>query len=170
MSINVLYQIEVIKRVAVLPFVLLMITVFPAISAAQQSSTENSTVSREYSTLEWTEKRSFSPAVITEGGKTVWLAGVTAPFDGEGNSLAGDFDAQETILQCPCCKSIYGSEQLQSLVPSQGKFGFDIIVKVGQALFLQCRNDTDIQQALFKENNVSISLSEINHLGKKFIV
>jgi len=82
----------------------------------------------------------------------------------------GDFDAQETILQCPCCKSIYGSEQLQSLVPSQGKFGFDIIVKVGQALFLQCRNDTDIQQALFKENNVSISLSEINHLGKKFIV
>ena len=82
----------------------------------------------------------------------------------------GDIDAQETILQCPCCKSIYGSEQLQSLVPSQGKFGFDILVKVGQALFLQCRNDTDIQQALFKENNVSISLSEINHLGKKFIV
>ena len=82
----------------------------------------------------------------------------------------GDFNAQESVLQCPCCKRTYASEQLQSLVPSQGKFGFDIIVKVGQALFLQCRNDADIQQALFKENNVSISLSEIHYLGKKFIV
>ena len=84
--------------------------------------------------------------------------------------LLGDFDAQETVLQCSCCKKIYCSEQLQSLVPSQGKFGFDIIVKVGSALFLQCRNDLEIRQALYKENNVSISLSEINHLGKKFIV
>lgn len=84
--------------------------------------------------------------------------------------LLGDFDAQETVLQCPCCKKTFFSEQLQSLAPSQGKFSFDIIVRVGQALFLHCRNDLDIQQALLKESNVSISLSEINHLGKKFIV
>ena len=71
----------------------------------------------------------------------------------------GDFDAQETILQCPDCKKTYGSEQLQSLIPSQGKFGFDIIVHIGQELFLQCRNDTDIQQALLRNNNISISLS-----------
>jgi len=83
--------------------------------------------------------------------------------------LLGDFNAQETILQCPCCKTTYFSEQLQSLVPAQGKFGFDIIVKVGKALFLQCRNDLDVQQALLEENNVSVSLSEINYLGKKFI-
>lgn len=81
----------------------------------------------------------------------------------------GDFDAQETIIQCPDCKKIYGSEQLQSLIPPQGKFGFNIIVQIGQELFWQCRNDTDIQQALLRENNVSISLSEINNLGKKFI-
>lgn len=84
--------------------------------------------------------------------------------------LLGDFEAQETVLQCPCCKRTYHCEQLQSLIPSQGKFGFDVIVKVGQALFLQCRNDLDSQQALLKARNVSISLSEINHLGKKFIV
>jgi len=84
--------------------------------------------------------------------------------------LLGDFNAQETVLQCSCCKRIYGSEQLQSLVPSHCKFGFDIIVKVGKALFLQCRNDLDIQQDLHRNNNVSISLSEINYLGKKFIV
>ncbi|MBT5032585.1 MAG: RidA family protein [Proteobacteria bacterium] len=51
-------------------------------------------VSKEYLTLDWTEGRAFSPAVVTQGGKTVWLAGVTAPFDADGNSLAGDFEAQ----------------------------------------------------------------------------
>ncbi len=38
--------------------------------------------------------RSYSPAVITEGGKTVWLAGHLAWEDEDGNSLAGDFDGQ----------------------------------------------------------------------------
>lgn len=38
--------------------------------------------------------RSYSPAVVTEGGKTVWLAGHLAWEDEEGNSLAGDFDRQ----------------------------------------------------------------------------
>ena len=52
------------------------------------------TVSREYLTLDWTEGRAFSPAVATQGGKTVWLAGVTATEDADGNSIAGDFEAQ----------------------------------------------------------------------------
>jgi 2-iminobutanoate/2-iminopropanoate deaminase len=38
--------------------------------------------------------RAYSPAVITEGGKIVWLAGQAAAVDGEGKSLAGNFDAQ----------------------------------------------------------------------------
>ena len=38
--------------------------------------------------------RSYSPAVITEGGKTVWLSGHLAWEDEDGNSLAGDFEGQ----------------------------------------------------------------------------
>jgi 2-iminobutanoate/2-iminopropanoate deaminase len=38
--------------------------------------------------------RSYSPAVITEGGRTIWLSGHIAPADEDGNSLAGDFDGQ----------------------------------------------------------------------------
>ena len=38
--------------------------------------------------------RSYSPAVITEGGRTIWLAGHLAAEDEDGNSLAGDFDGQ----------------------------------------------------------------------------
>jgi len=42
----------------------------------------------------WEAKYSYSPAVITEGGKTVWLAGHVGFVDDSGTSLAGNFDAQ----------------------------------------------------------------------------
>ena len=40
------------------------------------------------------ETRAYSPAVITEGGRTIWVAGHTGAVDDAGKSLAGDFDAQ----------------------------------------------------------------------------
>lgn len=40
------------------------------------------------------QARSYSQAVITEGGGIVWLAGVGATEDGAGKSLVGDFDGQ----------------------------------------------------------------------------
>jgi 2-iminobutanoate/2-iminopropanoate deaminase len=40
------------------------------------------------------KQRAFSPAVITQGGKTVWLAGQTAIEDLNHKPIAGDFDAQ----------------------------------------------------------------------------
>jgi len=44
------------------------------------------------------ETRAYSPAVITEGGKSIWVAGHTGAVDDAGKSLAGDFDAQ--VHQC----------------------------------------------------------------------
>ena len=47
--------------------------------------------------LEGTERqktRAYSPAVITEGGRTVWLAGQTAVVDGSGKDISGNFEAQ----------------------------------------------------------------------------
>ena len=40
------------------------------------------------------KERAYSPAVITKGGKTVWLAGQMGVTDAEGHSLAGNFEAQ----------------------------------------------------------------------------
>jgi len=79
----------VTRRMAFLATMLFLSTT-PVLSKAQDSGP----VSREYLTMDWTEERAFSPAVVTQGGKTVWLAGVTAPLDADGNSLAGDFEAQ----------------------------------------------------------------------------
>lgn len=42
----------------------------------------------------WQEDFSFSPAVVTKGGRTIWLAGHTGQKADDGRSLAGDFDAQ----------------------------------------------------------------------------
>jgi 2-iminobutanoate/2-iminopropanoate deaminase len=38
--------------------------------------------------------RAFSPAVITEGGRIVWLAGQTATEDADGKDISGNFEAQ----------------------------------------------------------------------------
>jgi enamine deaminase RidA (YjgF/YER057c/UK114 family) len=40
------------------------------------------------------KSRAFSPAVITQGGKTVWLAGQTATVDETGRDISGNFEAQ----------------------------------------------------------------------------
>ena len=40
------------------------------------------------------KSRAFSPAVVTQGGKIVWLAGQTALTDPDGKSIAHDFEAQ----------------------------------------------------------------------------
>ena len=38
--------------------------------------------------------RAYSPAVITEGGRVVWLAGQTALADKDGADISGNFEAQ----------------------------------------------------------------------------
>jgi enamine deaminase RidA (YjgF/YER057c/UK114 family) len=38
--------------------------------------------------------RAFSPGVITEGGKIVWVAGQTATRDFEGKDISNNFEAQ----------------------------------------------------------------------------
>jgi 2-iminobutanoate/2-iminopropanoate deaminase len=40
------------------------------------------------------QARAYSQAVVSEGGKVVWLAGQVAGEDASGKSLAADFDGQ----------------------------------------------------------------------------
>jgi len=40
------------------------------------------------------KSRAFSPAVVTEGGRIVWMAGQTATTDADGKDISGDFEAQ----------------------------------------------------------------------------
>ena len=38
--------------------------------------------------------RAYSPAVVTDGGRIVWMAGQTGTVDGEGKDISGNFEAQ----------------------------------------------------------------------------
>jgi enamine deaminase RidA (YjgF/YER057c/UK114 family) len=52
-------------------------------------------VEKSFVTGTWQRTRAFSPAVITKGDQTVvWVAGHTGAVTEDGQSLAGDFDAQ----------------------------------------------------------------------------
>ena len=49
---------------------------------------------------EWQKSRSFCPAVITQGGRIVWLAGQTTVTDLDGHDISGNFEAQaRTVFQ-----------------------------------------------------------------------
>jgi enamine deaminase RidA (YjgF/YER057c/UK114 family) len=51
--------------------------------------------------LEGTENqksRAYSPAVITQGGRTIWLAGQTTSVDESGKDITGNFEAQALAI------------------------------------------------------------------------
>jgi 2-iminobutanoate/2-iminopropanoate deaminase len=49
---------------------------------------------RRYIKRQTAQARAYSQAVITEGGRIIWLAGQVGAAGASGNSLAGDFDGQ----------------------------------------------------------------------------
>lgn len=51
-------------------------------------------MTKTYLKRERAQARGYSQAVVSDGGKVVWLSGQTAAEDPSGNSLAGDFDGQ----------------------------------------------------------------------------
>jgi hypothetical protein len=79
----------------------------------------------------------------------------------------GPFHAKEKIFQ-DNTGNIYRSERLRELTPARCTYGYDVLVHVGYALFLQCRNEKRIVEELRKKN-VSISRRQIGYLGRKFI-
>lgn len=80
----------------------------------------------------------------------------------------GEFLAQETILYCKACAINFYSDELRQLTPHHCRFGFDIIVYVGNTLYLEKCADIEIQRSL-DAKNIPISLREIAYLGKKYM-
>jgi 2-iminobutanoate/2-iminopropanoate deaminase len=85
------------------------------ISAPQQP---NASSSVQYLDGNATQKeRAFSPAVITRGGKIIWLAGQTTTEDLNGNSIIGDFQAQARTVFALMDRTLKrGGGSLQNLV------------------------------------------------------
>jgi enamine deaminase RidA (YjgF/YER057c/UK114 family) len=91
----------------------------------------------------WEAKYSFSPAVVTEGGKTAWLAGHVGFVDDVGTSLAGNFDVQTR----------QAFKNLEKTLQRSGGTLKDIAwmtVAVSDGRYSQ--RFTDIRKEIFKEN------------------
>src|SRR5258708_23072425 len=64
------------------------------VEAGMTEGTTGKRAARHFLKRETAQARAYSQAVITEGGKTLWLAGQGGAADASGKSLAGDFDRQ----------------------------------------------------------------------------
>ena len=53
---------------------------------------------REYLKSERAQQRGFTPGVVTDGGKVVWVSGQTGLVDEQGKSMAGDFEGQARVI------------------------------------------------------------------------
>ncbi len=81
----------------------------------------------------------------------------------------GNFIAHETLCYCPACRRVFQSPELRGLIPEHGNFGYDIIVFIGESLFLRCQNYQKIRVEL-QRRNIGISESEIAFLARKFVL
>jgi len=81
----------------------------------------------------------------------------------------GNFIGHKTLYYCQECGQVFHSNELQTLIPENCNFGYDIIVFIGKSLFLQNRNYQEIRLEL-QQRNVWISESEIAFLAKKFVL
>jgi len=83
--------------------------------------------------------------------------------------MTGPLIAHETVAQCPNCGSVFGSDTLLRLVPARSNVAYDVMVFVGQALYQRHRTTEEIRAEL-AARNVLLCASEINYLGRKFIL
>jgi hypothetical protein len=75
----------------------------------------------------------------------------------------------EKIKHCDSCHEIYRSDEPRKLVARGCRCGFNVLVAVGLALFVEGKNEKQIQTEL-KSCNIPISIRQIGYLAKKFIV
>jgi len=83
--------------------------------------------------------------------------------------MTGPVIAHETVTQCPSCGKVFGSDALLRLVPARSNVAYDVMVFVGRSMY-QHHKTTDETRAELAARNVFLCPSEINYLGRKFIL
>lgn len=84
----------------------------------------------------------------------------------------GPFYVHETVKACPIknCKKTYRYTALDNFLPPGSNFGYDVIEYIGHAVWGKSHTALQIQADLRRQNNLTISESEIAYLAKKFVI
>jgi 2-iminobutanoate/2-iminopropanoate deaminase len=111
---------------------------------------------RDYVKGDYPQSRGYSLAVVTKGGKTIWLAGQTATTDDAGKALAGDFEAQ-------------ARQVFKTLAATLGKAGGKLSDMVQMTVFItDVRNGTrltEIRREVFGDNFAGSALITVSALA-----
>jgi len=112
---------------------------------------------KDITATEFSNSRSYSSAVSTEGGKIVWLAGEVALRDETGKSLVGDFEGQT--------RAIFGSIE-KTLSQHQGKLSDIVSMTVYITDARYGDKFVDIRKEIFKQNfpvSTLVTVSGLSH-------
>jgi 2-iminobutanoate/2-iminopropanoate deaminase len=72
-----------------------MTTIIELLTSALVLATGGVALAADYlEKTDFEKTRAFSPAVVTDGGRIVWMAGQTATVDANGKDISGNFEAQ----------------------------------------------------------------------------
>ena len=84
----------------------------------------------------------------------------------------GEFRANKKFYQCNKCNEskIFTTDDIEILVPQNCNYGYDIIIYIGESMFMNHLQAVEIKLLLKEEYNIPISVSEVEYLSKKFIV
>ena len=84
---------------------------------------------------------------------------------------AGSFLATETLMQCAGNPNhpVMNSRTLSKLVAPHQRFGYDLVVEVGCARYLENKQRTEIQANLYRQRGIKLSSGSISHLCDRFL-
>jgi 2-iminobutanoate/2-iminopropanoate deaminase len=111
---------------------------------------------KEITATEFSNSRSYSSAVSTEGGKIVWLAGEVALKDETGKSLVGDFEGQT--------RAIFASIE-KTLAQHQGKLSDIVSMTVYITDARYGDKFVEIRKEIFKQNFPASTLVTVSGLS-----
>ena len=111
---------------------------------------------KEITATEFSNSRSYSSAVSTEGGKIVWLAGEVALRDESGKSLVGDFEGQT--------RAIFASIE-KTLSQHQGKLSDIVSMTVYITDARYGDKFVEIRKEIFKQNFPASTLVTVSGLS-----
>jgi hypothetical protein len=84
-------------------------------------------------------------------------------------SMTGPFKAHETLHHCRTCRKAYRSKDLRNIVARCCNVAWDVLVFVGKSLFQRCLTTDQVCHEL-ELRNIELSPSEVEYLGRKFIL
>ncbi len=85
---------------------------------------------------------------------------------------AGPFEATETLTRCRSdpAHPVMGSRALARVVKPRQRYGYDLIVHVGRARYLENQQREEIRAELYRQRGITLSDGSVSNLCDRFLI